>query len=85
MGSEKRGVMKRKVFAIEEMYKNIKTSVKIDGKRSKKFVVKVRAHQGSVFSPFLFVVVMDKITKDVKEGDVKEFLQSDDLVLLGDS
>ena len=34
---------------------------------------------------FLFVVVMDKITKDVKESAVKDFFYTDELVLIGDS
>ena len=35
--------------------------------------------------PLLFVIVMDDITKDVREGGVKELLYADGLVLLGDS
>ena len=35
VGTEK-GLMKKKVLAIKKMYKNIKTSVKIDGEQSKK-------------------------------------------------
>ena len=42
-------------------------------------------HQGSVLSPLLFAVVLDEITKDVREGILKEFLYADDLVLLGNS
>ena len=76
--------MERKVFAIAVMYKNVKTSVKIDGKQSEKFEVKVGVHQGSVLSPLLFVVVMDKITNDVREVGVKELMCADDLVVLGD-
>ena len=39
----RKGLMEREVFAIEEMYKRIKTSMKIDGKRSKEFEVKVKS------------------------------------------
>ena len=67
------------------MYKNITTSKRIDGERSKEFKVSLRAHQGSVLSPLLFAIVMKEITKDVREGGVKELLYADDLVLLRDS
>ena len=64
---------------------NIKTSVKIDCKQAKEFEVKVGVHQGSVLSPLLFTMVMEKTTEDVRKGGVKEVLYADDLVLLGDS
>ena len=38
-----------------------------------------------VLTSFLFVVVMDEITKDVRGGLLKEIFHADDLVLLGDS
>ena len=55
--------MKRIIFAITEMDKNIKTFVKFDGKRSKEFEIKIGVHQGLVLCPLLFAVVMDEITK----------------------
>ena len=41
--------------------------------------------QGSFLSYRWFAVVMDNITKDVRESGVKELLYTDDLVLLGKS
>ena len=64
------------------MYENITTLVQIDGERSKEFEVKVRVYQGSVLSPLLFAIVMDEITKDVRENGVKKLPNVDDLVLL---
>ena len=52
------------------MHKN--TSVPIHGERSEEFEVKVGVHQGSVLSPILFTIVMDDITKDVREDGAKE-------------
>ena len=72
--------MERKVFAITEMHKNIKTSV-IIGTRSKEFEVKVGVHQGSV----RLCWVKLQITKDIEQDGAKELLYADDLVLLGDS
>ena len=77
----RKGVMKRET--IKKIFKNIKTSIKIDGKRSKEFEVKV--NQDSVLSPLLFAVVMDGITKDVRKSGVKEVLYAGNLVLLKDS
>jgi len=44
----------------------------MDGVRLDEFVVKVGVHQGSVLSCLLFAVVMDEITRDVKEGGVNK-------------
>ena len=60
------------------MYKNIETSVKIDSERSKKFEVKVGVHHRSALSLLLFVVVMGKVTKDVRESGEKELLYAND-------
>ena len=42
-------------------------------------------HQGSALHSFIFAVVLDKITKNVKGNILKEFLYANDLVLLGES
>jgi len=41
---KRKGVMEREITAIMEMYKNIKTSVRMDGERSDEFAVKVGVH-----------------------------------------
>ena len=45
--------------------------------------MKVGVHQGSVLSPPLFAIVLDEITKDVREGIPKKYPYADDLVLPG--
>ena len=84
-GLRKKGVIEEEVLAITEMYKNITTSVRIDGERSKEFEVKVGVHQGLVLSTLLFEIVMHEITKNGRKSGLKEFLNADDLVLLGDN
>ena len=71
--------------AIMEMYTNIETSVKVEYTRLESFDVKVGVHQGSILSPLLFVLVMDEVTKDIREGVVKEMLYADDIVLVDDN
>ena len=65
------------------MYKNIKTSVKVDCIRLKRFNIKVGVHQGSITSLLPLAVVINKVTKDIKDV-IKEFLYKDDLVLFKD-
>ena len=68
-----------------EMYANIETSVKVEYTRSESFDVKVGVHQGSILSPLLFALVMDEVTKDIREGVTKEMRYADDIVLVGDN
>ena len=67
------------------LYTNIETSVKVEYTRSESFDVKVGVHQGSILSPHLFALVMDEVTKNIREGVVKEMLYADDIVLVGDN
>ena len=80
----RKGVLEREIKAIMEMYTNIETSVKVEYMRSESFDVKVGVHQGSILSPLLFALVMDEVTKDIREGVVKEMLYADDIALVGD-
>jgi len=47
--------------------------------------VKVGVHQGSVFSPLLFIIVLEALSRRFRGGLPMELLYSDDLVLLADS
>ena len=81
----RKGVLVREIKAIMEMYTNIETSVKVEYTRSESFDVKVGVHQGSILSPLLFALVINEVTKDIREGVVKEMLHADDIVLVGDN
>ena len=45
----------------------------------------VSIHQRSALSPLLFIMVMDVLTEDVRNGSLMELLYADDLVLRGES
>lgn len=62
-----------------------RTSVRTADGDSESFEVKVGLHQGSVLSPLLFVIVMDVVTREVREGLPWELLYADDLVLMANS
>ena len=62
------------------LYKGCKTAVSIDGELSSSFSVKVGL--GSALSPLLFIMVMDVLTEDVKDGSLMELiLYADNCVL----
>ena len=79
------GVPEYLVNRVISLYKGCKTAVSIDGELSSSFSVKVGAHQGSALSLLLFIMVMDALTVEVRDGSLMELLYPDDLVLYGES
>ena len=67
------------------LYKGCKTVVLVDGELSSSFSVKGGVHQGSALSPLLFIIVMDVLTDDVRNGSLMELLYADNLLLCGES
>ena len=63
------------------LYKDCETAVSVDGELSSSFSVKNGVQQGSTLSPLLFIMVMDALTEDVRDGLLMELLYADDLVL----
>ena len=47
--------------------------------------LKFGVHQGSALGPLLFIMVMDVLREDVRDGSLLELLYADDLVLCGES
>src|SRR5260221_1756421 len=80
----KSGVDEWLVSTVMSMYDGARTAVRMsDGNDS--FEVKVGLHQGSVLSPLLFVIVMDMVSKELREGLPWELLYADDVVLMAES
>src|SRR5260221_4320121 len=67
------------------MYDGARTAVGTSDGNSDSFEVKVGLHQGSVLSPLLFVIVMDMVSKELREGLPWELLYADALVLMAES
>ena len=71
---KKRSCRKRNKGDCGNVYK-YRTSVRVESTRSEPFDVKVGVDQGLVLSPFLFAIVMDEVTEDVREGVAKKLLR----------
>ena len=67
------------------MYEDATTVVRVNGRDSKAFNVKVGVHQGSVLSPLLFVIVLEALSREFREGLPMELLYADDLVLMAET
>ena len=69
------------VSVIKAMYEDALTKVRMNGRESRAFNVKVRVHQGSVLSPLLFIIMLEN------SGTVypMELLYADDLVLIAET
>ena len=75
----------RDVRAVMRLYEGARAKIKVGTGMSEAFDVRVGVHQGSVLSPFLFVVVMDVVCGHVMESLLFEILYADDLVLLSET
>ena len=79
------GVEEWIIEVIKAMYAGACTSVKLPDCESQEFEVKVGVHQGSVFSTLLFIIVMQALSNNFKEGFSWELLFADDLILVAES
>ena len=50
------------------MYAGCKTSVMTSAGTTKYIEIEVGLHQGLVFSPLLFVIIIDVVTEEIEEG-----------------
>ena len=52
---------------IKDMYDGVTTTVRSAAELAEEFEVGVELHQGSALSPFLFAIIMDKLTEDIRK------------------
>ena len=81
----KLGVEEWLVRSVMCMYEDARTVVRTSVGETEPFEVKVGLHQGSILSPLLFIIVMDVVTREIREGLPWELLYADDLVLIAES
>ena len=66
---------------IKDMYDGATTTVRSAAGLAEKFKVGAGLRQGSALSPFLFVIIMDKLTEDIRKDAPWDMLFADDIVL----
>ena len=59
-------IVKKYVRLVQDMYEESKTVMRCALGTTKSFKVKVGLHQGSALSPFLFAIIMDRLTDEVR-------------------
>jgi hypothetical protein len=64
----KKGVSLKYISIIKDMYEGVVTNVRTCGGVTTNFPITVGLHQGSALSPFLFVIVMDELTRSIQEN-----------------
>ena len=63
------------------MYDGATTTVKSAAGLTKEVKVGVGLHQGSALSPFLFAIIIDRLTEDIRKEALWDMLFADDIVL----
>ena len=53
------------MLVIRKMYEDATAKVRLNGRASNAFNVKVGAHQGSVLNPLLFIIVLETLSREL--------------------
>ena len=77
----KSGIVEKYVRLVQDMYEGSETVVRCAVGTTESFKVKVGLHQGSALSPFLFAVIMDRLTDEVRREPPWTMLFADDIVI----
>ena len=77
----KSGIQEKYVRLVQDMYEGSQTVVRCAVGTTESFKVKVGLHQGSALSPFLFAVIMDRLTEEVRREPPWMMLFADDIVI----
>ena len=81
----KSGIVEKYVRLVQDMYEEIETMVRCAIGTTEGFKVKVGLHQGSALTPFLFAVIMDRLTDEVRREPLWTMLFADDIVICKES
>ena len=66
---------------IQDIYDGATTTVRSAAGLTKEFKVGVGPHQSSALSPFLFAIIIDRLTEDIRKDAPWDMLFADDIVL----
>ena len=69
------------VRLVQNMYKDVRSRVRVGNGYSKEFGVGVGVHQGSVLSPLLFIIVLEALSREFRTGSPWKLLYADDLMI----
>ncbi|KAK3544109.1 hypothetical protein QTP86_001805, partial [Hemibagrus guttatus] len=81
----KSGVAEKYVRVVQDMYERSRTVVKCAVGQTEEFNVEVGLHQGSALSPFLFAIVMDQLSEEVRQESPWTMMFADDIVICSES
>ncbi|MCJ8748318.1 hypothetical protein PDJAM_G00163480 [Pangasius djambal] len=81
----KSGVAEKYVRVVQDMYERSRTVVRCAVGQTEEFKVEVGLHQGSALSPFLFAMVMDQLSEEVRQESPYTKMFADDIVICSES
>ncbi|XP_060718066.1 uncharacterized protein LOC132840435 [Tachysurus vachellii] len=81
----KSGVAEKYVRVVQDMYERSRTVVRCAVGQTEEFTVEVGLHQGSALSPFLFAIVMDQLSEEVRQESPWTMMFADDIVICSES
>ncbi|KAK3571803.1 hypothetical protein QTP86_020595 [Hemibagrus guttatus] len=81
----KSGVAEKYVRVVQDMYERSRTVVRCAVGQTEEFKVEVGLHQGSSLSPFLFAMVMDQLSEEVRQESPWTMMFADDIVICSES
>ncbi|KAK3565057.1 hypothetical protein QTP86_032482, partial [Hemibagrus guttatus] len=74
----KSGVAEKYVRVVQDMYERSRTVERCAVVQTEEFNVEVGLHQGSALSPFLFAIVMDQLSEEVRQESPWTMMFADD-------
>ncbi|KAK3548387.1 hypothetical protein QTP70_012316 [Hemibagrus guttatus] len=81
----RRRVAEKYVRVVQDMYERSRTVVRCSVSQTEEFKVEVGLHQGSALSPFLFAMVMDQLSEEVRQESPWTMIFADDIVICSES
>ncbi|KAK3535533.1 hypothetical protein QTP70_016803, partial [Hemibagrus guttatus] len=81
----KSGVAEKYNRVVQDMYERSRTVERCAVGQTEEFNVEVGLHQGSALSPFLFAMVMDQLSEEVRQESPWTMMFADDIVICSES